>query len=483
MANYTGVKSHTSNYFEIAVAVVEAVLLFGFAIPLWAARVDHVPSESEALVVQVTAEQFAWNVHYAGPDGVFGRTDIKLLDLQSNPLGLDRADPAAKDDVTTLNQLYLPVNKPIIVRLRSKDVIHSFGVPEFRVKQDAVPGLTIPIWFVPNVTTAEMRTRTGNPEFQYQIACAQLCGLGHVRMRGFVTVQTAEEFQKWMADEVRAERTGPQRRVGPLFRLKATDSSYPNIFGVGIRARIRSSSVDGHAVEAALAAGLLDGPDDHAADERGDLLHALGRRIVPRDRRRRFGAVLDCRRPARPADDRRDGPGWREGATRRTSPACGCRGGLRPSDRRSSRRPGRGSRRSGRSSRTPRTVRRARAAANAVEQLRGGPEVRETRAAKGPREDREVGARGDIPVRPYPHVVRPRRAPAGSSGVGPDRRQTGTWPRRSASAGDRCGRRAGILQNGLDVVRSALRVHEHPAVVLPLDPVERGENLVVLRRG
>ena len=137
------------------------------------------PPESEALVVQVTGEQFAWNVHYAGPDGVFGRTDIKLLDLQSNPLGLDRSDPAAKDDVTTLNQLYLPVNKPIIVRLRSKDVIHSFGVPEFRVKQDAIPGLTIPIWFVPTVTTAEMRTRTGNAEFQYQIACAQLCGLGH----------------------------------------------------------------------------------------------------------------------------------------------------------------------------------------------------------------------------------------------------------------------------------------------------------------
>ena len=166
------------------------------------------PSASEALVVQVTGEQFAWNIHYPGPDGVFGRTDIKLLDLQSNPLGLDRDDPAAKDDVTTLNQLYLPVNKPIIVRLRSKDVIHSFGVPEFRVKQDAIPGLTIPIWFVPTVTTAEMRTRTGNPEFQYEIACAQLCGLGHARMRGFVTVQTAEEFQTWL-DERIAEQSAP----------------------------------------------------------------------------------------------------------------------------------------------------------------------------------------------------------------------------------------------------------------------------------
>jgi cytochrome c oxidase subunit II len=208
VADYAGVRSHASSYLEIGVAIVEAVLLIGFSIPLWAARVDHLPSESEALVVEVTGEQFAWNVHYAGPDGKFGRTDIKLLDMQSNPLAIDRDDPAAKDDVTTLNQLYLPVNKPIIVRLRSKDVIHSFGVPEFRVKQDAVPGLTIPIWFTPNVTTAEMRTRTGNSEFQYEIACAQLCGLGHAKMRGFVTVVSADEFQKWMDDKVK-EQSAP----------------------------------------------------------------------------------------------------------------------------------------------------------------------------------------------------------------------------------------------------------------------------------
>ena len=208
VANYTGVKAKASTYSEIGVAVVEAVLLFGFAIPLWAARVDAIPPERESLVVQVTAEQFAWNAHYAGPDGKFGRQDIKLIDAQDNPLGLDRSDPAAKDDVTTLNQIYLPANKPIIMRLRSKDMIHSFGVPEFRVKQDAIPGLTIPIWFVPTVTTAEMRTRTGNPEFQYEIACAQLCGLGHYRMRGFVTVQTAEEFQTWLAEKVK-EQSAP----------------------------------------------------------------------------------------------------------------------------------------------------------------------------------------------------------------------------------------------------------------------------------
>jgi cytochrome c oxidase subunit 2 len=202
VANYSGVTSNASKYSEIAVAVVEAVLLIGFAIPLWAARVGAVPPENEALVVQVTAEQFAWNVRYAGPDGVFGKTDIKLIDVQTNPLGIDQSDPASKDDVTSLNQLYLPANKQIIVKLRSKDVIHSFGVPEFRVKQDAIPGFTIPVYFIPNVTTDEMRARTGNPEFQYEIACAQLCGLGHYRMRGFVTVLSPDAFQQWMDAEV-----------------------------------------------------------------------------------------------------------------------------------------------------------------------------------------------------------------------------------------------------------------------------------------
>jgi len=201
VANYEGVKSHASSYLEGGVLVVEMVLLFAISIPLWIARVDRLPSENEALVVQVTGEQFAWNVRYAGPDRKFGKTDVKLIDLQSNPLGVDRSDPEAKDDVTTLNQLYLPANKPVIVKLRSKDVIHSFNVPELRVKQDAIPGLTIPIWFIPTVTTAEMRTRTGNPDFQYEIACAQLCGLGHYRMRAFVTILSPEEFQKWMDDQ------------------------------------------------------------------------------------------------------------------------------------------------------------------------------------------------------------------------------------------------------------------------------------------
>jgi len=187
-ASYTGAKGKISKGLEVAVAIVEVVLLVFYAIPAWAKRVKAFPAENEAVVVKVVGEQFAWNVQYPGPDGKFGRTDIKLV-AADNPLGLDRRDPDAKDDVTTINQLNLPVDRPVLVHLMSKDVIHSFGLYEMRVKQDAVPGMSIPVWFIPS--------RVG----EYEITCSQLCGLGHFRMRGFVTVQNAADFQKWMSDQ------------------------------------------------------------------------------------------------------------------------------------------------------------------------------------------------------------------------------------------------------------------------------------------
>ena len=199
-ASYVGAKGKLSKGVEIAIVVVEMVLLLFYAIPAWAKRVSNFPAENEAVVVRVVAEQFAWNVHYPGPDGKFGRTDISLV-AADNPLGLDRRDPDAKDDITTINQLNLPVDRPILVHLSSKDVIHSFGLYEFRVKQDAVPGLSIPVWFIPNVTTNDMRTKLGKPNFDYEITCSQLCGLGHFRMRGFVTIQSAADYAAWIADQ------------------------------------------------------------------------------------------------------------------------------------------------------------------------------------------------------------------------------------------------------------------------------------------
>jgi cytochrome c oxidase subunit 2 len=190
-ANYAGAKGKFAKSTEIVVAIVEIVLLVFYAIPAWATRVKAFPAENEAVVVHVTGEQFAWNVHYPGADGKFGRTDIKLVSAD-NPLGLDRSDADAKDDITTINQLNLPINRPVLVHLSSKDVIHSFGLFEMRVKQDAVPGLDIPVWFIPD--------RVG----EYEIACSQLCGLGHYRMRGFVNVKSDADYRSWLADEAKS---------------------------------------------------------------------------------------------------------------------------------------------------------------------------------------------------------------------------------------------------------------------------------------
>lgn len=204
VANPDGVQSHASSYIEVAVVLAEAVLLLGFSVPLWAARVDQFPADKDATRVRVVAQQFAWNIHYPGPDGIFGKTDIKQLDSQSNPIGLDKNDPAAKDDFTTVNQLHLPVDKPAIVYLSSLDVIHSFGLQEMRVKQDAIPGLVTPIWFQPTVTSDEMKKRKGDDKWSYEISCAQLCGLGHYRMKGFVTIDTAEQYAAWTGEQAKA---------------------------------------------------------------------------------------------------------------------------------------------------------------------------------------------------------------------------------------------------------------------------------------
>jgi cytochrome c oxidase subunit II len=199
-ASYQGVKGAIPMIFVALAFVEEMILLFGSSIPLFAARNAGPPKGAETVVVEVVAEQFAWNFHYPGPDGVFGRTDPKIIDSQTNPLGLDPNDPGGKDDIITTNQLHLPLGKYAVLHVTSKDVIHSFYLPEMRVKQDVIPGMMFPVWFKPTVSTAQMRERKGNPQFNYEVGCAQLCGLGHARMRGYLTIDTPEEFQAWLVE-------------------------------------------------------------------------------------------------------------------------------------------------------------------------------------------------------------------------------------------------------------------------------------------
>ena len=204
-ADYNGVKSNFSKYAEVGIVVFEAFLLIGFAYPIWSELKTDVPKVTEDTVqVRVIAQQFAWNCHYPGEDGKFGPTKPELVDEETNPVGLDRSSPAGADDIVTINQLHLPVNKMAMIYLTSKDVIHSFALPEMRVKQDAIPGMSIPIFFTPTKTSAEFLEEikgTGREGKGYEIACAQLCGNSHYRMRGFLTVDTDEEFEAFLAEE------------------------------------------------------------------------------------------------------------------------------------------------------------------------------------------------------------------------------------------------------------------------------------------
>jgi cytochrome c oxidase subunit 2 len=187
-ASYTGAKGKIAKSTEIGVAIVEVILLAVYAIPAWATRVSAFPSESEAVVIRVFGKQFEWQMHYAGRDGKFGRRLPNLVAAE-NPIGLDRTDPDAKDDIVDTNNLTIPVNRPILVHLSSLDVIHSFGLVEMRVKQDAVPGLDIPVWFIPD--------KIG----EFEIACSQLCGLGHYRMRGFIHVKSQADYDAYIAEQ------------------------------------------------------------------------------------------------------------------------------------------------------------------------------------------------------------------------------------------------------------------------------------------
>jgi cytochrome c oxidase subunit 2 len=160
--------------------------VFVLGLPVWGKYYGEPPSD--VLTVEVTAEQFAWNVRYAGVDGKFGGTAARLISL-NNPLGVDRSDANGRDDLILLNDIHLPVNRPVRIRLRSKDVIHSFYVPDFRLRQDTVPGMTIDVWFVP--------TELGS----FELACSQLCGFGHYTMRGLVTVVSDADFSAWLAEQ------------------------------------------------------------------------------------------------------------------------------------------------------------------------------------------------------------------------------------------------------------------------------------------
>jgi cytochrome c oxidase subunit 2 len=157
------------------------------------------PAPKNSQLIEITGHQFGWEIRYPGRDGVLGRKNYKMTDpAKSNPLGVDWADEASHDDIHVTTTMHVVVNKPVKLVINSQDVIHDVGLPQFRLKMDAVPGTPTTLWFTPTITTAEMKKKTDNPNFVYEIACDQLCGNGHFTMRGIIEVDTQKEYNAWM---------------------------------------------------------------------------------------------------------------------------------------------------------------------------------------------------------------------------------------------------------------------------------------------
>jgi len=169
----------------LGLVVVEVAMLFGLALPMWRSRMTGPPSSSNALAVRVVAERYLWHFHYPGPDGQFGDARPELI-TKDNPVGLDRRSAHGADDIVTTS-LHVPIGQQVVAQLTSKDAIHSFGVNEFRVKQDVIPGIVATVWF--------SAAATG----RFDIVCSGLCGPGHDQMRGVVVAESAEAFAEFLA--------------------------------------------------------------------------------------------------------------------------------------------------------------------------------------------------------------------------------------------------------------------------------------------
>jgi cytochrome c oxidase subunit 2 len=211
-ADYHGVRNHASTHIEFSVVLIEAVLLLGFALPLWGRRVNDIPQTGDKLEVRCVAYQFGWFFHYTGPDGVFGKQHAHFMS-GGNPMGIDPNDPAGKDDFVTTNDLHLVNHKPTVVRVSSRDVIHGLALQQMRIQQDAMPGMEIPQWFRP--------IKTGT----WEIICAQLCGSGHYAMRASYTVQEQKEFDDFQKEALdlkasNAASTAPAAATPPAAEHK-----------------------------------------------------------------------------------------------------------------------------------------------------------------------------------------------------------------------------------------------------------------------
>lgn len=200
-----------NNTMEVVWTVVPAIVLSVLVViglRNWFIFTGDAPKD--ALVVEVTGKQFGWIFRYPGKDNVFGNRYFRNIDPSNNSLGLVwadnedlhlKADPASQDDIVQEQTMYVIKGRPVKLVIGSRDVIHDVGLVHFRMKMDAVPGIPTTLWFTPKYTTEEMQMKTGNPNFEYEISCDQMCGNGHYSMKGIVKVVTEKDYNNWMVKQ------------------------------------------------------------------------------------------------------------------------------------------------------------------------------------------------------------------------------------------------------------------------------------------
>ena len=190
-----------NHYLELAWTIIPAIVLAVLIFTGLRAWNDiTAPASKDAEVVEVIGQQFAWTARYPGvKDGALGKNNYKLID-DINEFGLDLTDKNSFDDFKSL-ELHLPVNKEILLKIRAKDVLHSVFLPHFRVKMDAVPGMPTQFKFKVTKTTQQMRDELSNPNFNYEMACTEICGRGHFSMKMSVVVEEEEAYEQWKASQ------------------------------------------------------------------------------------------------------------------------------------------------------------------------------------------------------------------------------------------------------------------------------------------
>jgi cytochrome c oxidase subunit II len=214
--------SNTLELIWTGVPAIVLVILVVFGLINWFKMTGNPPDN--AMQVEITGHQFAWEVRYPGKDGIFGKKVYTNYNKPSgNTLGVDFNDVNSLDDIHTPGLMHLVKGVPVKLIIGAQDVIHDVGLNHFRMKMDAVPGIPTTLWFTPQYTTEEMKVRTGNANFVYEISCDQMCGKSHFSMRGVIVVEERAEYDKYIAS-LKPEYFAlfPDKAPAPIVRADTT---------------------------------------------------------------------------------------------------------------------------------------------------------------------------------------------------------------------------------------------------------------------